>query len=129
MGLQSPMRDCQSRSIQPFWGHVVANCGAGPVPIPHRSLSSQNLANAINFCLTPEAQKAAQTVADQMHHESGVALAVQLFHRHLNTPNITCDVLPRQCADWIVHLPKSKSYTKLSHTVLTDLISRGEVKP
>jgi UDP:flavonoid glycosyltransferase YjiC (YdhE family) len=41
---------------QPFWGNMVAAVGAGPNPIPHKSLTSQNLTDAISFCLNPEAK-------------------------------------------------------------------------
>src|SRR5690349_16696264 len=76
---------------QPFWGNVVASNGAGPVPIPHKALNHQNLADAITFCLTPEAQQAARAVADQMRRENGVNTAVQSFHRQLDARQLRCD--------------------------------------
>lgn len=113
---------------QPFWGNVVASNGAGPIPIRHKSLNSQNLAEAIQFCLTSEAQRAAWVVADQMRRENGVEMAIQSFHRHLNTSEMTCDILPQHAADWVCRLPKSKSDSKLSHAALKNLISSGQVK-
>ncbi|KAK7537978.1 hypothetical protein IWX46DRAFT_608543 [Phyllosticta citricarpa] len=54
-------------SSQPFWGDMVAAEGAGPSLIPHRQLDSQNLTQAITYCLTPDASAAAQDVAAKMH--------------------------------------------------------------
>ncbi|PVI03303.1 glycosyltransferase family 1 protein [Periconia macrospinosa] len=113
---------------QPFWGHVVASNGAGPIPIRHQSLTSQNLADAIKFCLTPGAQQAAQAVADQMLRENGVNMAVQSFHHHLNMSDMTCDIDPQHAADWMCRKPKSKTCMKVSHAALKDLITSGQVK-
>lgn len=117
-----------SSKSQPFWGNVVASNGAGPVPIPHKSLSSQSLADAIRFCLMPQTQQSARVVADQMRREHGVDMAVQSFHRHVNTSNMTCDVLPERAADWICRLPNSKSDMKLSHAALKTLVADRQMK-
>ncbi|KAF9730998.1 hypothetical protein PMIN03_007952 [Paraphaeosphaeria minitans] len=113
---------------QPFWGNVVASNGAGPVPIPHTSLNSENLAEAIKFCLTPAVNQAARAVADQMRRENGVEKAVQSFHRHLNIPKISCDIQPQHVADWACRLSKSKAETKMSHAALKDSVLKGHVK-
>ncbi|KAJ5737241.1 uncharacterized protein N7483_002366 [Penicillium malachiteum] len=85
---------------QLFWGNMVASCGLGPRPIPYRSLTSDKLAEAIKFCLQPEAQAAAHDVADRMSHENGVATAVASFHRNLPVTNMQCDVHPSAPAAW-----------------------------
>lgn len=79
---------------------MVASRGLGPKPIPHRSLNAQNLAEAIQFCLHPDAQAAAQDVANQMSHESGVAAAVASFHRNLPFDNMQCQLLTSEPAVW-----------------------------
>jgi len=117
-----------SSDSQPFWGNVVASNGAGPIPIPHKSLSSKNLADAIGFCLSSEAQQAARTVADQMRHEHGVDMAVQSFHRHVNASSMTCDVLHQHAADWAYRSPDSEADMKLSHAALRNLTSSGDLK-
>ncbi|USP74649.1 glycosyltransferase family 1 protein [Curvularia clavata] len=113
---------------QPFWGNVVASNGAGPLPIPHKSLNSENLAEAIRFCLSSDAQQAARTVADQMGREHGVDMAVQSFHRHVGTSNMSCDVSPQYAADWVCRSPESGSDMKLSHAALKKLTSSGQLK-
>lgn len=82
-GLTVPV--AKSSNSQPFWGNVVANNGAGPLPIPHKSMSSQILANAITFCLSSDAQQADRIIADQMSREHRVDMAVKPFHRHVGT--------------------------------------------
>ncbi|KAH8707657.1 hypothetical protein GQ44DRAFT_816275 [Phaeosphaeriaceae sp. PMI808] len=113
---------------QPFWGNIVASNGAGPVPIPHKSLNSQNLADALKFCLTSETTQAARAIADQMRREHGVEMAVQSFHHHLNTSDMTCDVLSEHAADWVCRLPKSNSDLKLSHAALKGYIFSEQLK-
>lgn len=85
---------------QLFWGDLVASCGLGPRPIPYRSLTSQNLAEAIQFCLRPEAQSAAFNISLRMSHENGVAAAVDSFHRHLPLSDMRCSAFPTKPAVW-----------------------------
>ncbi|KAL4887571.1 hypothetical protein BJY04DRAFT_225521 [Aspergillus karnatakaensis] len=87
---------------QLFWGNMVASCGLGPKPIPYRSLTAENLAEAISFCLQPAAQAAAQDVANRMSHEAGVSTAVASFHRNLPLDIMRCDVLNSEPAAWQV---------------------------
>lgn len=84
---------------QPFWGNMVASTGAGPSPIPHRSLTAENLARSITQCLEPETKAAARLVAAKMRTESGVSAAVKSFHAHIPR-DIQCQVLPDQVAAW-----------------------------
>ena len=89
---------------QPFWGDMVANSGAGPAPIPHSRLTAEGLAEAIEFCKTPEASEAAKAVAEKMQAENGVEAAVASFHRHLHVEDLRCDLIPT--------LPAVFEYTK-----------------
>ena len=84
---------------------MVAAAGAGPSPIPHKLLDSSNLAEALSFCLTPEAMAAAHEISLQMSAESGVQAAAQSFHANLPLEMIQCDVLP--------HLPAAWEYKRL----------------
>lgn len=91
---------------------MVAAAGAGPSPIEYKQLSGQNIAGAIEFCLTPEASYAAQQIAYKMRAESGVKTAVESFHRHLPIKQLQCDILPAQPAAWAYK--KGKKQVKLS---------------
>lgn len=85
---------------QQFWGNMVATAGAGPKPIHHKILNAENLAEAIEFCLTPEALAAAGKIAAQMSSETGVRTAVDSFHSHLPFDKMACDILPHRPAVW-----------------------------
>lgn len=93
---------------QPFWGDMVAAAGAGPKPIPQRQLSAENLADAIRFCLIPEAAAAAQVLADKMKTETGVATAARSFHANLPANFMQCDLIPDQPAVWRYKTGKSR---------------------
>lgn len=86
---------------QPFWGNMVHAGGAGPAPIPFKALNSSNLAEAILFCLTPEASAAARQIADKMSSEAGVRRAVASFHANLPLNDMRCDLLPNHAAAWM----------------------------
>ena len=86
---------------QPFWGEMIASARAGPLPISHRSLTAKNLADAIAFCLMPEAVRAAFDIACKMRDEDGIRLAVASFHRHLPRSTIGCELVPNQPATWL----------------------------
>lgn len=109
---------------QPFWGNMVAARGAGPKPIPHKQLNAQNLADAITFCLTPEANNAAQEIAYSMQQESGVRTAVQSFHANLPFETLTCDILPDHPASWIYK--RKKKSLKLSKVAVEILITNPQ---
>jgi hypothetical protein len=87
-------------SSQQFWGNMVAVAGAGAKPIPHKSLTAENLAEAISYCLTPQALAAAQEISTRMRSESGVRTAVNSFHANLPIERLSCNLLPDQPAAW-----------------------------
>ncbi|CAL1363100.1 unnamed protein product [Linum trigynum] len=66
-----------------FWGDRVYNKGLGPAPIPISQLSVENLSSAISFMLQPEVKSRATELAKLIDNESGVAGAVNAFHRQL----------------------------------------------
>lgn len=86
---------------QPFWGQMIANTKAGPPPIPHKTLNSKYLTNAIAYCLTAEAAAAAGEIAAKMRNENGVRQAVLSFHRQLPRDRIGCELSPQQPATWL----------------------------
>ncbi|ETS85123.1 hypothetical protein PFICI_03148 [Pestalotiopsis fici W106-1] len=85
---------------QPFWGTVVNAAGAGPPPLPYESLTSQRLAQAIEFCLLPTTREAASVLACKIAAEDGVQNAVDSFHRSLPKELLQCDFFPEETAVW-----------------------------
>ncbi|KAJ5808078.1 Sterol 3-beta-glucosyltransferase, partial [Penicillium riverlandense] len=110
---------------QPFWGDMVAKAGAGPDPIPHASLDPDNLAAAIKFCITPEATSAALEISIKMQSESGVAAAVDSFHRNLPLDRMRCSIIPNQVAVW--SYGKEKASLNLSKTAVSILIQHNRI--
>lgn len=112
---------------QPFWGNMVAAAGAGPEPIHHKILNAQNLAEAISFCLKPEALAAASKIAAQMSSETGVQTAVDSFHSHLPLDKMACDILPHRPAVW--NYSKKKRSLKLSREAAELLSEHMKIDP
>jgi hypothetical protein len=101
---------------------MVANAGAGPSPIPHEELTAAKIADALRYCLSPEAAAAAARLAEQMKSEMGVQAAVQSFHRHLPLERLQCDLLPDQPAVW--SYTKGERQIKLSKIVAESVLSK-----
>jgi sterol 3beta-glucosyltransferase len=69
---------------QPFWGRVVHNLGAGPLPIPQKQLTEPRLAAAINRAVTsPGIHRRARTLGEQIRNEDGVGNAVEILSQRL----------------------------------------------
>jgi sterol 3beta-glucosyltransferase len=65
---------------QPFWGRRVANLGAGPQPIPRKTLTSDELATALETCLNDQAMRDCSTaLGNKLKGEDGVAEAVKII--------------------------------------------------
>jgi sterol 3beta-glucosyltransferase len=71
-----------------FWGNMIHRAGAGPPPIPQKTLTSHNLASAIKYAMSGPAKAAAQDMADQIRSEVGEEKGVESFHRHLPLLNM-----------------------------------------
>jgi UDP:flavonoid glycosyltransferase YjiC (YdhE family) len=69
---------------QHFWGWRVEELGAGPKPIPHRKLSAERLASAIqDSIVNKKMQSRAAKLGQQIRSEEGVANAIQAIGRYL----------------------------------------------
>ncbi|KAI7500957.1 sterol glucosyltransferase [Hortaea werneckii] len=109
---------------QPFWGRMVASAGAGPPEIPHATLTSEGLAEAIQKCLQPKTREAARAVAQKMKQESGVLTAVDSFHRHL-PPDLKCDLSGPGPAAWQYKHGRKK--LKISKSAASILSAQGMI--
>lgn len=106
---------------------MVAKAGAGPRPIPHKHLNAENLAEAIRYCLSSEAVKAAQVIASKMEAERGVKAAADSWWKQLPLERMQCDLVPSQPAVWAYN--KSKRPIKLSKIAAEVLLSHDAVQP
>jgi UDP:flavonoid glycosyltransferase YjiC (YdhE family) len=85
---------------QPFWGAMVARAGAGPDSIPHKQLTADKLADAINFCLKPESLERAKELASKIASEQGSDMGAQSFHQYLEGDRLRCMLAPSRPATW-----------------------------
>lgn len=100
---------------------MIAASGAGPEPIPQKSLTAENLAEAIQYCLTPQAKEAAKDISNKMQYEAGVKAAVESFHRNLPLDRMRCQVIPDQPASWIYKKSAKPVFlSKLAAQILLD---------
>ena len=111
---------------QTFWGQMIASASAGPEPIPYKGLNSRNLADAIAFCLTPEAANAAKDIAQRMRNEHGVRQAVASFHRQLPRDRMGCEIVPQRSATWLY--TNCKHPIRLSSLAVENLCLAGDKK-
>ena len=108
---------------------MIAAARAGPYPIHHRSLNKSNLAEAIQYCLTPEAVNAAAEISRKMKAENGVRAAAHSFHSNLPVGALRCDLLPDEPAVWLYAKSKSKKPLKLSDKAAFILAEHKKIDP
>jgi UDP:flavonoid glycosyltransferase YjiC (YdhE family) len=123
---------------QHFWGNMIGSAGAGPMPVPYRSLSAEKLAEGIRACLTDECRAGAARIAADIEAEGdGAANAVTAFHRHLasrgaaaapgatgSTASMRCSILRDRVAVWTV----KGTGVRLSGLAADVLVTRGLVQ-
>ncbi|KAK0107754.1 hypothetical protein ONS96_003551 [Cadophora gregata f. sp. sojae] len=89
---------------QMFWGTMIGEAGAGAQPVPHKELTADKLADGIRQCLTVEARKGAEKIAQEIAREGdGSKNAVTSFHRSLvlrGHHSMRCSILEDRVAVW-----------------------------
>jgi UDP:flavonoid glycosyltransferase YjiC (YdhE family) len=76
---------------QPFWGAMIYKAGAGPKPIKKDRFDVESLKNAIKFCQTDGARKAAEALGEKIRSHDGARDGVASFYKHLPLLNMRCD--------------------------------------
>jgi hypothetical protein len=87
---------------QPFWGSMVARAGAGPPPVPYKTLTSDKLAAAIMKALEPASLERAAELAAKISAEKGAEVGAASFHKQLRMENLRCVLAPSRAAVWRV---------------------------
>jgi len=90
---------------QPFWGAMVSKAKAGAhEAIPYKKLDAEKLAEGIKQCLTEDARKNAEEIAQSIAAEGdGAENAVKSFHRSLpfaGKRSMRCSILEDRVAVW-----------------------------
>jgi sterol 3beta-glucosyltransferase len=105
---------------QPFWGQMIAQAGAGPVPISFKKLTAATLADSILFALKPEVQKAVQNMAQEISEEDGAGDTSRDFQERIDIDSFRCDLFPNRLAIW----RHKKTGAHLSGLAATCLVQR-----
>lgn len=66
------------------WGRRVFELGVGPIPIPRKKLTADNLTKAIQNALLPETKRKAAALGTQIRSENGVAVAAKIIQSCTN---------------------------------------------
>jgi sterol 3beta-glucosyltransferase len=67
---------------QPFWAHRINDLGAGPAPVPYRSLTADSLTAAISSAVSRESYRSrAQDIAKQLAAEDGALPVIRALDR------------------------------------------------
>lgn len=106
---------------QPFWGAMIAKAGAGPLPVPSKHLTADNLAAAIMEALKPNALKRAQELGNTIKSEKGTHVGAQRFHEKLHIDLLRCMLAPDRAAAWRV----KRTHVRLSPFAATTLGQEG----
>jgi UDP:flavonoid glycosyltransferase YjiC (YdhE family) len=68
---------------QKFWGEAVHRAGAGPAPIPIKTVSAELFAAALAATKTEAMRDAAAVLGEKIRSEKGEMIGVESFQRHL----------------------------------------------
>jgi UDP:flavonoid glycosyltransferase YjiC (YdhE family) len=106
---------------QPFWGNMIARAGAGPDPIPFKSLTAIRLAAAIETALTSTVQVRSHLLGSLVNDEDGVEAGILSFYQQLNLSMLQCTLTPISAATWRIR----KTNIRLGSTSSALLIDMG----
>ncbi|KAG6011869.1 hypothetical protein E4U43_008065 [Claviceps pusilla] len=108
---------------QYFWGSMICKSGAGPEPVPYKRLTSDNLAEGINYLLTEEAKSAAGRIAQDIEKEGdGAKNTVTTFQKNLRLygpPTLSCAILTSEVAVWHVKGAHVQLSARAAHVLVT----------
>jgi hypothetical protein len=107
-----------------FWGNVIEKSGAGPRPLPGKSIIASQLAEAFHFVHKPTTRAAAERIRDAILKEDGCAAAVHAFHANLPLKRMHSDLEPTFAACY-----RSDKYNiQISRPVAQVLVAAGALE-
>jgi hypothetical protein len=105
---------------------MVARAGAGPSPIPYKSLTADGLADAILHALKPETLERARELGELIREENGCEAGAKSFHDQMNVDSLRCMMSPQRPAVWRFKTKGSKvEHLRLSAFAATVLGNEG----
>ncbi len=107
-----------------FWGSVIEKSGAGPRPLPGKSITVNQLADAFHFVHKSTTCTAAERIRDAILKEDGCAAAVHAFHANLPLIRMHSDLEPTFAACY-----RSDKYNiQISRPVAQVLVAAGALE-
>jgi hypothetical protein len=103
---------------------MVHRAGAGPLPIPHKHLTADRLADAITYCFKEDTQAAAKRMAEQIRQEKGLDIGSNHFHAMLPLDKQRCACNPKSVAVWRVR----RTNIRLGALAVAVLLDRELIK-
>ncbi|KAH0037697.1 UDP-Glycosyltransferase/glycogen phosphorylase, partial [Aureobasidium melanogenum] len=82
------------------WGQAVFKAGAGPRPLPWKSLTPTLLAEAISFALDPRTVAVAENIAAELSREDGIAKGAESLLANVPKSSLRCALLSDKKAVW-----------------------------
>ncbi|CAF1105142.1 unnamed protein product [Rotaria sordida] len=107
-----------------FWGNVIEKSGAGPCPLPGKSITTKKLVEAFHFVHKSTTRTAAERIRDAILKEDGCTAAVQAFHANLPLTRMHSDLEPTFGACY--HLDKYN--IQISRPVAQVLVAAGVIE-
>jgi hypothetical protein len=108
---------------------MVAKAGAGPTPVPYKSLTAQILAESILKALEPSSLERAKELSLKISTEEGSQKGAQYFHQMLNVDEMRCSLMPSQVAVWRVKRTQIRLSAMAAYALAEkDLISYDDLK-
>ena len=71
---------------------MISKSGAGPAPMPGKTVTAKQFASAFEFVHDPKTQAAAAKISADFEHEKGCEVAVRSFHAHLPLNKMRSDL-------------------------------------
>ncbi|UJR08606.1 hypothetical protein I4U23_012865 [Adineta vaga] len=107
-----------------FWGSVIERSGAGPNPLPGKSVTVEQLVDAFKFVHTSAAREAAERIRVALLEENGCETAVHIFHASLPLLRIRSDLESTFAACYRVN----RYNIQISRPVAQVLVSSGMIE-
>ena len=107
-----------------FWGNVIEKAGAGPRPLPGKTLTVDSLVEAFHFAHASPAREAAARIRAALVEEHGCAAAVHAFHANLPASRMRSDLEPTFAACYRLE----KYNLQISRPVAQVLVSAGMIE-
>ncbi|CAM4793077.1 unnamed protein product [Rotaria magnacalcarata] len=107
-----------------FWGSEVAKSGAGPAPLPGKSITAQQLAEAFHFAHRPKTRAAAERIRNAISKDDGSAAAVHAFHANLPLTYMHSDLEPTYAACYRL----DKYNIQISRPIAQVLVAAGAIQ-